>query len=102
MTLRMEPANPVAGTPVRFVLEASPPTGLPCCSFQLLPGDATPISASTTKPDPTGCANPTTGPQRTEAVRTFNHGGRFEFLFGEVRSAQDVGEVGHEHFLWAW
>jgi hypothetical protein len=81
MTLRMETANPVAGTPVHFVLEASPPAGVPCCFFQFEPRGATPFSTQTAKTDPAGCAHPTTGPQRVDATLTFNQGGRFEFLF---------------------
>lgn len=81
MTLRTDTVNPVAGTPVHFVLEGSPPTGTPCCFLQLSAGDAPPFSTQTSKTDPAGCARPTTGPQRAEANVTFNRGGRFEFLF---------------------
>ncbi len=81
MTLRMETANPAAGSPVRFVLEASPPAGVPCCFFQLSPSEDPGFSTQTSKTDPAGCAHPTTGPQRVEATLTFNHGGRYELLF---------------------
>lgn len=81
MTLRMDPTHPVAGAPVHFVLEGAPPPGLPCCFFQLSPGDAPGFSGQTSKTDPAGCAGPTTGSQRMETNVVFNHGGRVEFLF---------------------
>lgn len=81
MTLRMDTPSPVAGSPLHFVLQASPPAGMPCCFFQLLPGDSPNFSTQTSKTDPAGCANPSTGPQQVSTSVTFNHGGRFAFLF---------------------
>lgn len=81
MDLRMQTTNPSAGAPVRFVLDGTPPAGMPCCFFNLQPGDATPFSGQTSKGTTEGCVAPTTGHQRMEATETFNHGGRFEFAF---------------------
>jgi hypothetical protein len=77
----MEPTNPNAGSPVHFVLDGAPPAGMPCCFFNLQPGDAPPYSSQTSPPTSKGCVSPTTGHQRADATVTFNRGGRFEFAF---------------------
>ena len=81
MTLRADTATPVAGTPVRFVLEAQPPAGSGCCMLGLVRSDGVRFSTETSKQDTASCATPATGAQRVETPVTFNKAGRFEFSF---------------------
>jgi hypothetical protein len=92
MRVRIEPAAPRAGEPVKFLLEASAGPDQTCCGVYLLYGDGG--SSSWKMEWPAGsCDTARPGTVATDYTHTYNKDGRWEFSFQAVTGNCGTGNV---------